>query len=113
LCLIDGAKLHKKTMPSGKSVNNPTFRQLSVFSILFSVKSPSESPPAHRPLLSRIYNPTEQRSLALVALRPTGRHLVVRHHRLVLLLDDDFVVVHWQLLSFLLVDSKFICTFAA
>ena len=40
-CLIDGAKLHKKPMPSGKSVNNPTFRQLSVFSILFSVKSPS------------------------------------------------------------------------
>ena len=41
LCLIDDAKLHKKPMPSGKSVNNPTFRQLSVFSILFSVKSPS------------------------------------------------------------------------
>ena len=58
LCLIDGAKLHKKPMPSGKSVNNPTFRQLSVFSILFSVKSPSNRLLlAHRPpqnLLGRI-----------------------------------------------------------
>jgi hypothetical protein len=84
LCLIDGAKLHKKTMPSGKSVNNPTFRQQSVFSILFSVKSPSNRLLHIAPLLSRILQSDFQRSLALVALKPTGRHLVVRHHRLVL-----------------------------